>query len=151
VRVVQGDKFALYAAIPSGAHWHCGSPSELQAVRDFAPVQALLCEFGLAHARQRFLDFGCTSLARIVALEREQVGTLTTLHSSLSSLWDSTPAAHTSVGWGPDFSADGRALFAGYEDSARYEAHQMQLLVAKAKQIVQCERAGAGWLWLWGK
>jgi hypothetical protein len=149
VRIINGDKFALYASIPSGAYWHCGNTAELQAAREFARVQALLCEFGLAHARQRFLDYGCTSLARIVALEREQAAQHTTLHSTMSALWDSAPAVH--IGWGPDFSADGRALFAGHEDSARYEVPQMKELVAKAKQIVQSERSSSGWLWLWGK
>jgi hypothetical protein len=133
-------------------------------------VQALLCEYGMAHLRQRFLDYGCTSLHRIVALEQQQTDAQIAEHNGFRALWDAKPTHKQSsqggswgldflfmgpsvcVGWGAEFSADGRALFAGHAESIRYEANQMVKLVAKAKELVKSGQGSKSvWSWLWGK
>jgi hypothetical protein len=121
VFTVTGDKYKRPVVLGNVAYrpsWHCGTVQQLQAARAFAPVQALMYEFGLGHLRQRFLDYGCTSLQRIAALDAAQ----------------EKQGVREFNRWGQEHSTDGRSMFRG-RGSGYYEIIQMMKLAKRVRQL----------------
>ena len=109
VRIVHGDKFALYPSPRRKCCWHGGTQEQIKQVKLFRNVTQKLFEYELGHLVQRAKKYGLTSRAEILRLYRKQGGSKNS----------------RSVDWGPEYSQDGKPLFliygADYHDCTQFQ------------------------------
>jgi len=75
VHIVHGDKFKLYPA-PTRS-WHCGTPQQIRAAREFQVLRQRLCMFGLGHLVKKVQEYGIltpTDLVRVFKLQGGHLG-----------------------------------------------------------------------------
>ena len=95
VRIIRGNKFALYPSPRRKCCWHGGTPEQVEETKWFRNVTQKLCEYELGHLVQRAKQYGLTSRAEILRLYHKQGGSKNS----------------RSVDWGPEYSKDGKGLF----------------------------------------
>jgi len=109
VRIIRGNKFALYPSPRRKCCWYGGTPEQVEETKLFRNVAQKLCEYELGHLVQRAKQYGLTSRAEILRLYHKQGGSKNS----------------RSVDWGPEYSRDGKGLFqdrgAYYHDCPKFD------------------------------
>ncbi len=95
VRIIKGDKFALYPSPRRKCCWHGGTAEQIEQTKLFRNVIQKLFEYEIGHLVQRAKNYGLTSRAEIMRLYNKQGRSKNVSYAD----------------WGPEYSKDGQGLF----------------------------------------